>query len=184
MKKIIIAILLVLVIGIGILIANTNNDKNRQAFMEKYHLQDLSTKELIEYLDGSIPKPYELFAQLSATNLDLKDETDSVTLDMDTDLFYLSFAPYEYETHPCFNHIPTGCQGEMMNTEVDVVVKDSKGTIIYNNTERTARNGFAGIWLPRDISGTIEVKYDGKTAISSFGTGSQDGTCLTTLQLI
>ena len=184
MKKILIALLITAVVGGTFIFTNHHDKQNRQAFLEKYHLQDLAMEELIEYLDSSSPKPYQLSAQLSSQKLDLGDGENEFTFDANTDLFYLSFAPYEYETHPCFDHVPTGCQGEMSNSEFDVLVKDNKGNILYEGTERTALNGFAGIWLPRNTKGTIEVTYGDKTAISDFGTGSKDGTCLTTLNLI
>lgn len=72
----------------------------------------------------------------------------------------------------------------MINTEVEVIDHDEKGNVVYSGKETTATNGFAGIWLPRNIKGTITVKYDDQVAISDFGTYKTDGTCLTTLQLV
>jgi len=43
--------------------------------------------------------------------------------------------------------------------------------------------GFVGVWLPRDITATINVLYDGMTAQASIDTTKGSNTCLTTLQL-
>lgn len=72
----------------------------------------------------------------------------------------------------------------MINTEVEVIVQDEKGNVVYLGTETIATNVFAGIWLPRNIKGTITVKYDYQVAASDFGTYKTDGTSLTTLQLV
>ena len=45
-------------------------------------------------------------------------------------------------------------------------------------------NGFVGIWLPRDIEGTIEVTYQGKKATAPIATHTSSQTCLTTLPLL
>lgn len=72
----------------------------------------------------------------------------------------------------------------MINTVVEVIVHDEKGNVVYLGTETIATIGFAGIWLPRNIKGTITVKYEDQVAVPDFGTYKTDGTCLTTLQLV
>ncbi len=182
-KKILMALSIVMVIAAGMLYTQ-DKEKADTAFLQRYDLDQMSRQDLVNYLDSSIPKPIELGAQISSKELRLLANDEEVTLDMSDDLFYLSIAPYQYETHPCFDHVLTGCQAEMINTEFDVKVEDHKGNLVYEDTVRTGLNGFAGIWLPRDISGTISVSYNGKQAVSPIGTGSMDGTCLTDLQLI
>ncbi|EIL4350317.1 CueP family metal-binding protein, partial [Salmonella enterica] len=45
------------------------------------------------------------------------------------------------------------------------------------------RNGFIGIWLPRNMEGTLEVSYNGKTASHAIATRDDSQTCLTELPL-
>lgn len=182
-KKMIMVLSVVMVIASGMFYAQ-GKEKADHAFLQRYDLDQMSRQGLVNYLDSSIPKPYELGAQITSKELVMLANDEEVTLDMSNELFYLSIAPYQYETHPCFDHVLTGCQAEMINTEFDVKVEDDKGRIIYEDSVRTGLNGFAGIWLPRDISGTISVSYNGKLAVSKIGTGSMDGTCLTDLKLV
>ena len=184
MKKIlIIATSLLLFVGIFVVTSNSKQ-KSKDAFLSRYNLQTETIKNTIEYLDGSEIKPVQLGAQITSEALVMNDGKENHTFSTKDEDFYLSFAPYQYNTHPCFDHIPIGCQGEMINTEVEVIVYDEKGNVVYSGTETTATNGFAGIWLPRNIKGTITVKYDDQVAVSDFGTYKTDGTCLTTLQLV
>ncbi|WP_207233972.1 CueP family metal-binding protein, partial [Salmonella enterica] len=45
------------------------------------------------------------------------------------------------------------------------------------------RNGFIGVWLPRNMEGTLEVSYNGKTASHAIATKDDSQTCLTELPL-
>lgn len=182
-KKLLIALTLTLIVG-GVLLTGNNIENNKNKFLSKYDLQDMSIAELVTYMDSSAPKPEGLQAQVSQNNLVLTDGNEEHIYKIDNDLFYVSISPYTTNTHPCFDHIPTGCQGEMINTEFEVEVKYDFGTVVYADTVRTAVNGFAGIWLPKNVSGTITVKYDDKVATSDIGTYSTDRSCLTTLELI
>lgn len=98
--------------------------------------------------------------------------------------FFVSIAPYINETHPCKDHNLTSCQGEMVNKEFDVLIEDTDGNVVIDDTLQTETNGFIDLWLPRDKSFNITISHDGKKVESDFSTFKQDGTCITTLQLM
>ncbi|QIK69645.1 hypothetical protein G7062_04735 [Erysipelothrix sp. HDW6C] len=182
-KKLIIATFAVALIGLGGLFYISSRNDSSQAFLEHYKLADMNTVQLIDYLDGSDVKPEGLNAQITASKLILKDTQETVTLDISDELFYLSFAPYNDITHPCTDHVPTGCQGELVNRDFEVIVKDTLGTELFSGRVTTAKNGFAGIWLPRNTEGTITVTHYGQIATANISTFASDPTCLTTLHL-
>src|SRR5699024_4064163 len=99
------------------------------------------------------------------------------------DEFFISIAPYNSYTHTCEFHSLTGCQGELMNEEMDVKIIDEDGEVHVDEKLTTLENGFLDFWLPRDKNYTLEINYDGKTVESDFSTFENDSTCLTDLQL-
>ncbi|MDO5627075.1 MAG: CueP family metal-binding protein [Mobilicoccus sp.] len=154
--------------------------------LSEFGLNGKSVVEIVDFMDetnahrdsglnGSIR-----YDHLKLTNENTGDETEVPVPD---DLFYMSVAPYVTQTHECFNHSLTGCVGENAETEMDVTVTDSEGTVLFDGPATTFENGFIGFWLPRDITGTMEVTYDGKSGSMEFGTGEDSPTCITTLQL-
>lgn len=48
----------------------------------------------------------------------------------------------------------------------DVKVTDSKGDVVVQKAMTSYRNGFIGVWLPRNMEGTIEVSYNGKKRLT------------------
>ncbi len=99
------------------------------------------------------------------------------------DEFFISVAPYLTYTHPCEFHSLTGCQGELVNEEMDVKITDEQGKVHFDETVTTLENGFMDFWLPRDKQYTIEISYQNKHAEYAFSTFEGDSTCLTDLQL-
>lgn len=99
------------------------------------------------------------------------------------DKFYLSFAPYVQQTHPCFNHRLSGCQVDLANTAFNVKITDKQGAVIVHKNVTSYQNGFVGVWLPRNTEGTIEVTYQGRVAQAPFATYDDSQTCMTTLRL-
>lgn len=77
----------------------------------------------------------------------------------------------------------TGCQGELADKEFDVYIEDKEGNVILNEKVRSQANGFFDLWLPRDETYQIRIKYDGKASESEISTFENDGTCITTMQL-
>ncbi|KFC81050.1 copper-binding periplasmic metallochaperone CueP [Buttiauxella agrestis] len=152
-------------------------------FLAAHGLAGKTTEQMVEAIDGSTqarPLPYN--AGITSTELKLSDGTQQFSYPLG-DKFYLSFAPYLTQTHPCFNHSLSGCRGELANTPFEVKVTDKSGKILVQKSMTSHANGFVGVWLPRDIEGTIEVNYQGKTASAPIATHKDSQTCLTTLPL-
>ena len=149
-------------------------------------LDGMDTVELIDHLDrlGGTERPDDLFASVRPDQLVLAADDVETSLPIPEDRFYLSVAPYLDRTHECFNHSLTTCTGELASTPVEVrIVDNSTDDVLVDETVTTFANGFVGFWLPRDLQAELEITYDGKTARSDSGTGDEDPTCLTTLQL-
>lgn len=136
----------------------------------------------------------EMVSELSASNivesasindktLIVKDSGDENVYTLPDDEFFVSIAPYISYTHPCEFHSLTGCQGELMNEEMDVKITDEDGEVHVDEKLTTLENGFLDFWLPRDKNYSLEINYDGKKVESNFSTFENDSTCLTDLQL-
>ncbi|MFQ0835100.1 MULTISPECIES: copper-binding periplasmic metallochaperone CueP [Citrobacter freundii complex] len=152
-------------------------------FLAQHGLSGKSVEQIVDAIDQSPqsrPLPYS--ASITSTELKLSSGEQVYTLPLG-DKFYLSFAPYEWQTHPCFNHSLSGCKGEMPEKTFDVKVTDSKGDVVVQKAMTSYRNGFIGVWLPRNMEGTIEVSYNGKKASHAIKTMNDSQTCLTELQL-
>ncbi len=130
---------------------------------------------------------------------DINDETASITSEklivtkndnseqvypLPEEEFFVSIAPFINETHPCTNHSLTGCQGEMVEETFDVYIEDEEGNVVLEDIVNTQANGFFDLWLPRNKTYHITINHDGKKVESEFSTFEQDGTCITTLQLM
>lgn len=183
-KKILIAITTFTFVFVGAWFLWGSSKPTQAEFLANYQLESMDTQSLVNYLESNPNKPADLQAQISPSTLSLQNDKDSINIDLDNEDFYLSFAPYMEQTHPCFNHVPTGCQGELPKREFEVLVTQDNGTVLFDDTVETAANGFAGIWLPRDIEATITVTYFDQSATTTFTTQDTDGTCLTTLKLV
>jgi hypothetical protein len=155
-----------------------------EALLGKYGLEGGSTEEVVAALDSThADRDQGLAASVTADQVVLADQHRQVALDVPEDRFYLAVAPYETTTHDCFHHSLSGCQGELVDTPVQVTVTDQDGTVLVDGERTTYANGFVGLWLPADIEGRIEVEANGKTATADIATGADDPTCLTTLRL-
>ncbi len=154
--------------------------------MADHDLDDMPAVELIDHLDrlGGSDRPTELMASVRPGELVLTADDEESTLSIPEDRFYLSLAPYIESTHECFHHSLTTCQGELAAQDVVVeVLDDTNDTVLVDDTLTTFDNGFVGLWLPRNIEGTIRVSYDGKSGEVDFTTYDDAPTCLTTLRM-
>jgi hypothetical protein len=175
-------IVLLLITAVTIFI--NSNGKGKNDFLHTYGLEGLSVKEMVVKLDQEINEPSILKASISGEKLILKDDEESYEFNLPSNKFYLSFAPYVDKTHPCANHNLITCRGELPDEVFMVTITDYTGNQLVNEEIKSGENGFIGLWLPKNITGTIEVRYAGKTANADFSTFETDNTCLTTpLQL-
>lgn len=113
-----------------------------------------------------------------------EDETETV-YPLPEDEFFVSIAPFINETHPCKDHSLTGCQGELVEDTFDVFIEDTDGNVVVDETIHTMANGFFDLWLARDKTYNITiVNEEDKRVEGQFSTFEDDGTCITTLQLM
>ncbi|WP_256837845.1 CueP family metal-binding protein [Ornithinimicrobium faecis] len=147
-------------------------------------LDGLTAQQIVEELEASTEqRPLRLGASVSEDELLLDDGTTEMALPLPEDEFYLSVAPFVTQTHDCFYHSLSGCQGELVGAEVAVTITDASGDVLVDEEITTHTNGFVGFWLPREITGTIEVSREGYAGSVPFSTTDGSPTCITTLQL-
>ncbi|WP_367401976.1 CueP family metal-binding protein [Kocuria marina] len=165
---------------------STTATTSESGFLADHDLAGLDAVQIIDHLD-QVPvaeRPTELMASVRADHLLLSDTEQELNLPLPEDRFYLSLAPYLDQTHECHYHSLTTCRGELANEQITVrITDDATGQTLIEEQVTTFNNGFAGFWLPRGITGTIEVTYDGHTGQSTFSASDEAATCLTTLQL-
>lgn len=155
------------------------------AAFEAHDLTGLQGKELVDHLDrlGGADRPTEFTASVRADGLVVSDGVEEASLPLPADEFYLSVAPYVQQSHECYFHSLTTCQGELTGEDLDVRIVADDGEVLVDETATTYENGFVGYWLPRDVEGSIEISYDGRTGTVPIATDAESPTCLTTVQL-
>ncbi len=136
-----------------------------------------------EYSAGNFTDDHS--ASISSSELIITNEDDTQeTYDLPEDEFFVSIAPFVSETHPCDIHSLTGCQGELVDADFDILIKNKAGDVVVDETMNSGKNGFIDLWLPREEDYDVTVKYDGKEVESNISTFNGDGTCITTMQLL
>ncbi|MFD2656521.1 CueP family metal-binding protein [Gracilibacillus thailandensis] len=170
----ILSFLLIILLFVG-----CSNDEEQPA-------DTLSTEELKDLVHQySIDEKDAESASITSTDLIIAEKNGNETsYSLPDNEFFVSIAPFINETHPCTNHSLTGCQGELSNTSFDVYIEDTDGNVIVDETVESFDNGFIDLWLPRDKNYQAKIKYDGKVAESKISTFEDDGTCITTMQLM
>lgn len=155
-------------------------------WLADYDLDGLDGREITEDLDAMpvADRPEDLIASVEPHALVLYDTSgNETTVPLPENEFYLSFAPFIEHTHDCHFHSLTTCLGELANEEIEITVTDETDAVLIDETVRTYDNGFAGLWLPRDIEATLTVTQGERSATVPISTAEDAPTCLTTLQL-
>ena len=152
-----------------------------------HQLDGLDGRELIERLD-TLPvdeRPDGLTASVRPDAVLVSDDDGAeATVPLPKDEFYVSVAPYVDRTHDCFFHALTSCLGELRDEPVRVLATNrADGAVLTDRITRTYDNGFVGLWLPRGIEADVVVEYEGRTGRTTVGTGPDDPTCITTVDL-
>ncbi|MEU4427090.1 CueP family metal-binding protein [Actinoplanes sp. NPDC024001] len=158
-----------------------------EALLTAHGLAGRSAVEVIDHLDrlSVDQRPAGLKASVRPSELVLSSGVEEYPLAIPGDRFYLSVAPFVDRTHECFHHSLTTCKGELATAELQVrIVDETHDKVLVDGARTTFDNGFAGFWLPRDIEGTLQVTYAGKTGRTRITTGQDAPTCLTTVQLV
>ncbi|GGL95204.1 hypothetical protein GCM10010840_36620 [Deinococcus aerolatus] len=95
----------------------------------------------------------------------------------------VAVAPYVNQTHSCKTHFMSGCQGELVNTPVRVLVRNQAGKTVLDRRMRTLPNGFVELWLDRNQTYRVSLTSGGKAAAGTLTTHAGSDTCVTTLRL-
>ena len=143
--------------------------------------------QLVEALDA-LPladRPSDLIASVLPNGVKLQPgQPDEVFLPIESNDFYLSIAPYVTQTHPCTFHSLTTCVGKMQSTAVELIITDVRsGEVVLSEQRTTEDNGFTGVWLPREGQYSVRINSAQGSAEQLVSTGSEDPSCLTTMQL-
>lgn len=156
-----------------------------EPLLSEYGLEDADARQVIDRLDQTNEdRGSGLNASVTYDAVTVQDSGRESVLPMPGDEFYLSAAPWNTTTHDCFNHSLTGCQGELVDAPLQVRITDDDSAVLVDSAVRTYDNGFVGFWLPKDISGTLEISAPEGTATGTFSTFPDSPTCITTLQLV
>lgn len=148
--------------------------------LKQLDLENTEIKEVVNILDQRIDEPTNVGARITGDKLFLYDNEKEYSLDLPTDSFFVSIAPYINEVHPCTIHNLVSCRGEIFNQTMRIRIVDENNQIIIDEDRTTQANGFIGIWLPKGISATLKVDYDGLTVEYPISTYSESDTCITT----
>ncbi len=157
----------------------TSNEAKTQ-MLAKYELTDLSVKEMVNKLDSITDEKNGLNASINGTTLILYDNEKKYDFKLPSDEFYVSFAPYINEVHPCKTHNLVSCRGELFNKEFEVSVVKDDGTVVLDQKVKSMDSGFIGIWLPKNIDATLTIKYNDLSVSQPISTFDKSDTCITT----
>ncbi|WP_067836278.1 CueP family metal-binding protein [Amphibacillus sediminis] len=173
MKKIISIFTIIVAVILTVVIINRNQTT------------EFTSAEIEELVHNySIGNHNDISASITSEQLIVtKQNNEEITYDLPDDQFFISIAPYQDETHPCVNHSLTGCQGEMVNEEFDLLIEDADGNVIIDQTVTSLSNGFIDLWLPRNQTYQVIISQNGKSAKSELSSFRDDPTCITTMQL-
>lgn len=155
-------------------------------FLSRHDLTGMDAVDIVDHLDQMpvAERPTDLLASVRADHLLLADAEQELAIPLPQDRFYLSLAPYLDQTHECFHHSLTTCQGELADEQIAVRILDEvTGEALADGQRTTFDNGFVGFWLPPGISGTMDITYDRFSSQGAFSTHDEAATCLTTIQL-
>lgn len=151
--------MIVFLILASILFVGCSNGNNETKDSETIDIK----KVVNDYTVGNVKAES---ASITSSELLVKDENQKeVTYDLSDDDFFVSIAPFINETHPCEIHSLTSCQGELVEESIDLLIEDSDGNIILDETKQTETNGFIDLWLPRDDTFDVTMTKDGKKNI-------------------
>ena len=159
---------------------------SQDTFLSTHGLADMDGVEIIDHLDRQkvTERPTDLMASVRSDELLLSSDDQEVAVDLPDNQTYVSIAPYLTSTHDCFYHSLTTCQGELGNEDIQVTITDeTTGEVLVDEETTTFDNGFIGFWLPDDVTGLIEVSYQGHTGTREFSTTDDGATCVTDLRL-
>lgn len=141
-------------------------------------------REIVEQVDASPDaRPLAFAASVREDAVLVSDGETEVAVGLPEGEQYVSIAPYVEHTHECYYHSLATCQGELAEVEVEVTITADDGEVLVDEVTKTYANGFVGFWVPKGVTGTIEVSSGDLTGSVPFTTDEGSATCITTLQL-
>jgi hypothetical protein len=141
-----------------------------------------SIKDLVKEYSAS--KIENLSASITSEQLIITNNNEKkITYELPKDEFFVSIAPYIEKTHPCEIHSLTGCQGELVGQEFDVLITDQEDNVVIDEKIKSRTNGFIDLWLPRNKTYNVSIQYNGKKAEAEIATFEKNNTCVTSMQL-
>lgn len=172
------------VTAVALVLSGCTSTGGEDEVLAELGLDGMTGQEIVEQLDASPEtRPLAFAASVREDAVLVSDGETEVAVDLPEDQQYVSIAPYVDQTHECYYHSLATCQGELTQAEVEVTITGDDGRVLVDEVTQTYANGFVGFWVPRDISGTIEVAYGDLTGTVPFSTTDGSATCITTLQL-
>lgn len=175
MKKYI--IISIAVFGLVLLGTELIGKQKENDLLEAYAFSNMNIVELIDTLEND-SYGSKVQASIGEDTLALNLEGEAYAFSIPNDFFYISFAPYINQTHECYTHSLTGCQGELIYKDMLIGIYDSKGNLIEEKTMNTGDDGFIGLYLDRFVQYQIKVSYQGLNSQFLVDTSS-DQTCFT-----
>ncbi|AOV06404.1 CueP family metal-binding protein [Sporosarcina ureilytica] len=168
-------LLTVFVLLLSFMLVACSNDSSGESVVK-----DIKEK-VHEYSVGSFED--DVTASITSHELIVNEKGKETAFDLPSDEFFVSIAPFVETTHPCAIHSLTGCQGELVEKEFDVLIQDEDGNVVVDETITSLENGFIDLWLPRDKNYQVKITHEDKTVESTISTFEGDNTCITTMQL-
>nr|WP_086937408.1 CueP family metal-binding protein [Thaumasiovibrio occultus] len=170
LKKLTVAMALTASFGAAAITAEEFSQLSPQEALEMAHTWhqtgDASVSILPDVLNATLPSGEEVA-------IPLEDE------------YLLSIAPYINRSHGCTYHVPTGCQGEMVEEELHLSITDvNTGEEIMNGMVTTQKDGFIDFWMPRDGEYKFTFHKGNLMAQEVLKTSGNARTCITTMQLV
>jgi hypothetical protein len=149
-------------------------------------LQGLSPEKVMQLVDdwGMDSERNKVTSYITDRQIHVEfPDGPTVVVELPADRMLVAVAPYIRKTHDCSTHYPSGCSGELPNTEARVTVTDAGGAAVLDLQTRTLANGFLELWLPRNALFHLSIEARGLKAGGPVSTADKADTCLTTFQL-
>jgi len=96
---------------------------------------------------------------------------------------YVVIAPYIETTHACETHYISSCQGELKETEFDLIIKEKDGAIFFDGSMTSLKNGFIELWLPKNNEFDLSIFLNSQKVQLNINTFETGITCITTAKL-
>lgn len=173
MKKSLLTVVIALFAVLLVACSNDDNSAPNNANI-KEQVHEYSVGSFDDSINASITS-HEVIVQ--------EDGVTKETIKLPEDEFFVSIAPFETYTHECAIHSLTGCQGELVKEDFDILITDEKGKKVIDEEMTSLENGFLDIWLPRDQEYTVSIQKDDQLVEQKISTFEDDDTCITTMHL-